>query len=97
MMEALADVPQVLLLTIDVPRDTHAGNNALIYDTVNTYPNAALLDWAGLAAACPGDCFYSDGFHLQPDGQNYYADADRRAPSNPPPERSHRAGSAPAT
>ncbi len=38
MMEALADVPQVLLLTIDVPRDWTAGNNALIYDTANTYP-----------------------------------------------------------
>ena len=73
MMEALADVPQVLLLTIDVPRDYTAGNNALIYDTVNTYPNVALLDWAGLAAACPGDCFYSDGFHLRTDGQVYYA------------------------
>ncbi len=73
MMEALADVPQVLLLTIDVPRDYTADNNALIYDTVNTYPNVSLLDWAGLAGSCPGDCFYSDGFHLRPDGQVYYA------------------------
>ena len=66
MMEALADVPQVLLLTIDVPRDYTAGNNALIYDTVNTYPNAALLDWAGLDDACPGECFYSDGYPPAP-------------------------------
>ncbi len=73
MMEALADVPQVLLLTIDVPRDYTEANNALIYDTVNTYPNAALLDWAGLDDTCPGDCFYSDGYHLRPDGQIYYA------------------------
>jgi peptidoglycan/LPS O-acetylase OafA/YrhL len=73
MMEALAGVPQVLLLTIDVPRDYTAGNNALIYDTVNTYPNVSLLDWAGLAGSCPGECFYSDGFHLRPDGQAYYA------------------------
>jgi peptidoglycan/LPS O-acetylase OafA/YrhL len=73
MMEALADVPQVLLLTIDVERDWTAGNNAIIYDTVNTYPNAALLDWAGLAAACPGDCFASDGYHLRTDGQTYYS------------------------
>ncbi len=73
MMEALAGVPQVLFLTIDVPRDYTAGNNALIYDTVSTYPNAALLDWAGLDDTCPGDCFYSDGFHLRPDGQIYYA------------------------
>lgn len=73
MMQALADVPQVLLLTIDVPRDYTAANNALIYDAVNTYPNAALLDWAGLDDTCPGDCFYSDGFHLRTDGQIYYA------------------------
>jgi peptidoglycan/LPS O-acetylase OafA/YrhL len=73
MMEALAGVPQVLLLTVDVPRDYTAGNNALIYDTVNTYPNVALLDWAGLADACPGNCFYTDGYHLRPDGQVYYA------------------------
>ncbi len=73
MMEALADVPQVLLLTIDVPRDYTAGNNGLIYDTANTYPNVSLLDWAGLDDGCPGECFYSDGYHLRPAGQEYYA------------------------
>jgi peptidoglycan/LPS O-acetylase OafA/YrhL len=74
MMEAFADVPRVLLLTVDVDRSWTAGNNAVIYDTVNTYPNAYLLDWAGLNDSCPGDCFYNDGIHLQPDGQQYYAD-----------------------
>jgi peptidoglycan/LPS O-acetylase OafA/YrhL len=73
MMEALAGVPQVLLLTIDVPRDYTAGNNSLVYETVNTYPNVSLLDWAGLSTSCPGNCFYDDGFHLRPDGQVYYA------------------------
>ena len=72
MMEALAAVPQVLLLTVDVPRDWTAGKNGLMYDTANTYPNVSLLDWAGLDDSCPGDCFYSDGFHLRPDGQTYY-------------------------
>ncbi len=73
MMEALAGVPQVLLLTIDVDRQWTAGNNALVYDAVNTYPNVFLLDWLGNAPACPGDCFASDGFHLRADGQKYYA------------------------
>jgi hypothetical protein len=73
LMEALAGVPQVLLLTIDVDRAWTPGNNALIYDTVATYPNVQLLDWAGLDDGCPGDCFASDGFHLRTDGQNYYA------------------------
>jgi len=74
MMEALTDVPQVLLLTTDVPRDYIAPNNSLIYETGNTYPNVSLLNWAGLDDSCPGDCFYSDGFHLRPDGQRYYSD-----------------------
>ncbi len=72
MMEALAGVPQVLLLTIDVPRDYTAGNNALLYDAANTFPNVQLLDWAGLNDNCPGECLYADGIHLKPDGQAYY-------------------------
>jgi peptidoglycan/LPS O-acetylase OafA/YrhL len=74
MMDSLAGVPQVLLLTIDVDREWTAGNNAAIYDAVNTYPNVALLDWAGLSDACPGDCFASDGYHLRSDGKTYYTD-----------------------
>jgi peptidoglycan/LPS O-acetylase OafA/YrhL len=73
MMDALADVPQVLLLTIEVARDYTAANNGLVYDTVNTYDNVFLLDWQGLAPACPGECYWNDGFHLRPDGQAYYA------------------------
>jgi hypothetical protein len=73
MMDALSGVPNVLLLTIDVPRDYTAGNNGLIYDTAATYPNVSVLDWAGLNDGCPGDCFYSDGIHLKPDGQRFYA------------------------
>jgi peptidoglycan/LPS O-acetylase OafA/YrhL len=74
MMDALAEVPQVLLLTIDVDRSWTEGNNALIFDAASTYPNASVLYWADLAASCPGDCFQSDGFHLRPDGQTYYAE-----------------------
>jgi peptidoglycan/LPS O-acetylase OafA/YrhL len=73
MMEALAGVPQVLLLTTDVDRDYTAGNNTLIYNTAAQYPNVSLLDWAGLDGSCPGNCFYKDGYHLRPDGQVYYA------------------------
>ncbi|MGB0114748.1 MAG: acyltransferase family protein [Ilumatobacteraceae bacterium] len=73
MMESLAGVPKVLLLTVDVPRDWTAGNNGLIYDTAAAYPNVFLLDWAALNDSCPGNCFYDDGYHLRPDGQVYYA------------------------
>ncbi|RLE20101.1 MAG: hypothetical protein DRJ50_11285 [Actinobacteria bacterium] len=72
MMEALADVSQVLLITIDVPRDYTAGNNQLIFETAALYPNVEVLDWAGLTPSCPGNCFYDDGFHLRPEGQEYY-------------------------
>ena len=73
MMDELVDVPQVVLVTNDVDRGYTTGNNALMYDAVNTYDNVELLDWQGLASSCPGNCFYDDGLHLRPDGQMYYA------------------------
>jgi peptidoglycan/LPS O-acetylase OafA/YrhL len=77
MMAALAAVPKVLLITNDLPADPKysflQANNALIYDTAAKYPNVELLDWSGLKNTCPGNCIYSDGIHLRPDGQKYYA------------------------
>ncbi len=73
MMDGLAGVPTVLLLTNDVDRDYTAGNNAIIYDAVNANPNVYVLDWQGLAPSCPGNCFYEDDLHLRPDGADYYA------------------------
>jgi lysophospholipase L1-like esterase len=73
MMESLAGVPQVVLVTLDAPVEWVPANNALIIETAQAYPNATLLDWAVLSDACPGECFYSDGFHLRPEGQAYYA------------------------
>ena len=74
MMEAVGDVNQVVLLTVNVDRDWTAGNNALIFETASEYDNVDVLDWAGLVGSCPGNCLYDDGFHLRPDGQTYYAD-----------------------
>ena len=74
LMEAVTDVKKVLLLTIDVDRDYAVGNNSLIFDTASRYANVDLLDWQGLVSSCPGNCLYEDGFHLRPDGQQYYAD-----------------------
>jgi peptidoglycan/LPS O-acetylase OafA/YrhL len=73
MMDALVDVPQVILITVDVPRDYTAGNNQLIFETAAAYSNVDVLDWAGLVSSCPGECLYDDGLHLRPDGQVYYA------------------------
>ena len=36
-------------------------------------PTSVLVDWANLAAQCPGDCFYDDGIHINQNGQNYYS------------------------
>ena len=72
MMDALKDVPQVLLVTTDIPRDWTAANNSLIHNTARAHQNVSLLDWAGLDESCPGDCFYIDGVHLRPDGRAYY-------------------------
>jgi peptidoglycan/LPS O-acetylase OafA/YrhL len=78
MMNALADVPQVMLITTSLPDearyDYKNDNNGLIFDTVATHPNATLVDWGGLAAACVGDCFYADGIHMKSTGAKYYAD-----------------------
>ncbi|MGI9645636.1 MAG: acyltransferase family protein, partial [Ilumatobacteraceae bacterium] len=73
LMAAVSDVATVVLVTIDADRDYTSGNNALIYDAVNRFPNVRLLDWQGLAGSCLGNCFYSDDIHLRPDGAEYYA------------------------
>ena len=45
-MAALADVPQVILITTTSRREwTQDANNALIYDTAATHPNVQLVDW----------------------------------------------------
>jgi peptidoglycan/LPS O-acetylase OafA/YrhL len=74
MMAAVATVPEVVLMTNDVDRDYTADNNSLMYATAAAYDNVSVLDWQGLVQNCPGDCLESDGFHLKPDGQKYYAD-----------------------
>ncbi|WP_041297971.1 acyltransferase family protein [Ilumatobacter coccineus] len=74
MVAAVAEVPEVVLVTNDVDRDYTAGNNELMYSTAAANDNISVLDWQGLVKACEGDCLENDGFHLKPDGQQYYAD-----------------------
>ena len=73
MMEAVATVPTVVLVTNDVDRDYTADNNALIYGAASANDNVQVLDWEGLVQACEGDCLEADGFHLKPAGRRYYA------------------------
>ena len=68
----VGDVDTVLVLTSAIDRDYNQANNELIFEYAATQDNIRVLDWSGFAANCPGDCFESDGFHLKPDGRDYY-------------------------
>jgi len=69
---ALAGVPKVVVLTVHGV-SWGAANNAKLAALPSQFPNVTVLYWDGLADQCPGNCFYSDGIHLRPDGQRYYA------------------------
>jgi peptidoglycan/LPS O-acetylase OafA/YrhL len=70
---ALAGVPKVVVLTDHAARDYVAANNQKLAALPAQFPNVTVLYWDGLANQCPGNCFYSDGIHLRPAGQQYYA------------------------
>ncbi len=74
MMNELSGVPMVVMVTTKADRSYVAANNDKIRALPATYPNVKVVDWANLAASCPGDCFYDDGIHLPPDGRRFYAD-----------------------
>ena len=69
---ALSSVPRVVVLTIRADRGWTVPNNDKLYNLPSQYPNVQVLDWGAQSNNCPGDCFYDDGIHLKPDGQNYY-------------------------
>lgn len=73
MMQLLADVPTVLVVTLHVPRPWEAANNAILADVASHYPNAALVDWATASAGRP-ELFWDDQIHLTQSGATVYAD-----------------------
>lgn len=82
-MSSLTDVANVYMLTDAIDRSWSQSNNELIGSLVHRYSNVTVIDWASEAAACPGDCFYSDNIHLRPDGQAFYAQLIQDATSEP--------------
>jgi hypothetical protein len=74
MMQALSDVPQVVVLTSKAYRDWTDANNEKIRALPATYPNAIVLDWQLVATLCPGNCLTADGIHLEREGITYYAE-----------------------
>ncbi len=73
LMDLLADVPTVVMLTGKGDREWMAGNNKKIRALPGSFSNVTVLDWEVMASSCEGRCFYDDGIHLTQLGQNFYA------------------------
>ena len=76
LMDTLVGVPNVLVLTVRANREWIASNNerlrALGPGGANTRGNVILIDWEQRASECVDDCFARDGFHLNPNGRQFY-------------------------
>jgi peptidoglycan/LPS O-acetylase OafA/YrhL len=72
-MRILSGVDRVVFVNVTVPRAWEEPNNEVIAEGVERYPNAVLVDWHSASADRP-ELFYSDGYHLRPEGQRLYAD-----------------------
>lgn len=82
-LDALATVPQVILVTSTADRDWTAPNTELFRQAAAAHPNVELLDWGALVADCEGDCLFEDGIHLTPDGNRYYTQVVADAATDP--------------
>ena len=71
-MDVLADVPTVLVLTNAVPgKAWEKSNNAIFRALPDRYSNVQVLDWKKLVTPRPG-WVYDDKTHLRPIGQRRY-------------------------
>ncbi len=71
-MDALVNVPLVLVVNVRVTKPWEPAVNQVLAEQVPTYPNARLMDWWG-ESAMHGDWFYGDKTHLNPAGAQAYA------------------------
>ncbi len=72
----VAEVPNVVFLTVKAPKSYIEANNALIWSLPAKYPGqVTVLDWAGLALQIEGELSGSDGgVHLRTDkAKQFYA------------------------
>jgi hypothetical protein len=63
---------QLVFLTVRVPREWEAANNALILAGAARHSNVTVLDFRG-ATEGREDLFWEDGLHLRPEGAEFYA------------------------
>src|ERR687886_3127542 len=77
MMQVLAGVPKVLIVTLTVPPGVEnpvaASNNTVLIDGAQRYPNTVLVDWHGASVNHP-EYFSGDSTHLSLQGAQAYAD-----------------------
>ncbi len=71
-MEIAGGAQRVVFVNLRVPRDWEGGDNAILAEGVQRYPNAVLVDWHSVAVEHP-EYFYDDGIHLNPEGATNYA------------------------
>jgi peptidoglycan/LPS O-acetylase OafA/YrhL len=73
MMEVLKGAKKVVVLNTKVPRPWEDQVNQVLADGVKKYKNqAVLVDWHTIAGDHP-EFFWDDGFHLRPEGAQYYS------------------------
>jgi hypothetical protein len=63
---------QLVFLTVRVPREWEAVNNALIEAGAARHANVTVLDFRG-ATGGREELFWEDGLHLRPEGAAFYA------------------------
>jgi peptidoglycan/LPS O-acetylase OafA/YrhL len=73
MMRVLEGVHKVVFVNVKVPRTWEQPNNEVLAEGVWRYPNTVLVDWHAASANRP-DFFVDDGYHLQTEGQEVFAD-----------------------
>ena len=88
LLEPMAEVDRIVVLTVRVPRRPYQdANNAIINTLPERFPNVTVVDWFGLSEG-KKEWFAGDGIHLNGAGQNAYVSAILsalgRAPVAPP-------------
>jgi peptidoglycan/LPS O-acetylase OafA/YrhL len=75
---ALAGVPQVYLVNVEVPRSWQNEVNSELGSFAQSWPQATLVDWHASVSGDIGGLTY-DGIHLDPAGQRLYTNLLRKA------------------
>jgi hypothetical protein len=74
-MQIAGPLRRVVFVSLKVPRSWEAQDNAELTADVKRHPNARMYDWhnIGVLLQPQSAYFYSDGYHLTPNGRTYYA------------------------